>query len=340
MKCSLPFPPPSPFLSSFLVPMALPWKRLPLVLLWVQLSLPEGRNTPKYLHFLLMRGRGGVSEVTLSFLSPVAASCRILRCNSDFVAATLDLGSSPGAGGRAPLSREAVNAEYCRALHSYSTCTKRMARPCRGDLAYHSAVQGIEDLLIQYRCPLAGPTAQPRPLPQGRLSGDICLYDRRLAAAAAAAAEAQQPDYLHCGVFGDPHIRTFNNDFHTCAVQGAWPLIDNDFLYVQATSSPTRRGLQATMLTKVLAATADHQGALTRSNSDLTADLNPRQLWGQSIIGRSSSGVFRLSNATNLNVILSFRLPSSLRVGASVWTSSCIKRSWMTFPWRSLMARW
>lgn len=183
------------------------------------------------------------------FLSPVGASCRILRCNSDFVAATLDLGGGPGAGGRAPLSREAVNAEYCSALHSYSTCTKRMARPCRGDLAYHSAVQGIEDLLIQYRCALAGPTAQPRPLPQGRLPGDICLYDRRLAAA-----EAQQPDYLHCGVFGDPHIRTFNNDFHTCAVQGAWPLIDNDFLYVQATSSPTRRGLRATMLTKVPAA--------------------------------------------------------------------------------------
>ncbi|XP_011603502.1 hemojuvelin [Takifugu rubripes] len=196
--------------------MALPWKRLPLVLLWVQLSLPE-----------------------------VGASCRILRCNSDFVAATLDLGSSAGAGGGAPLSREAANAEYCRALHSYSTCTKRMARPCRGDLAYHSAVQGIEDLLIQYRCPLAGPTAQPRPLPP-LLSGDVCLYDRRLAAA-----EAPQPDYLHCGVFGDPHIRTFNNDFHTCAVQGAWPLIDNDFLYVQATSSPTRRGTQATMLTKI-----------------------------------------------------------------------------------------
>uniref|UniRef100_A0A3P8UN36 Hemojuvelin BMP co-receptor n=1 Tax=Cynoglossus semilaevis TaxID=244447 RepID=A0A3P8UN36_CYNSE len=65
-----------------------------------------------------------------------AASCRILRCNSDFVAATLDLG--------------AMNAGYCSALRSYATCTRRMARACRGDLAYHSAVQGIEALLIQH----------------------------------------------------------------------------------------------------------------------------------------------------------------------------------------------
>ncbi|XP_070692310.1 hemojuvelin [Pempheris klunzingeri] len=208
----------------------LPWKRcIHLTVLLVHLSLPE-----------------------------VGASCRILRCNSDFVAATLDLGSSGGDGGPgglggagggpggAALSREAVNAGYCSALRSYAMCTKRMARACRGDLAYHSAVQGIEDLLIQHRCPRAGPTTQPRPLPQGTLSGDACLYERSLLSR-----EGRTPDYLHCGVFGDPHIRTFNDDFQTCAVQGAWPLIDNEYLYIQATSSPTRRGAHATALTKI-----------------------------------------------------------------------------------------
>ncbi|XP_078100424.1 hemojuvelin, partial [Sander vitreus] len=168
----------------------------------------------------------------------VSASCRILRCNSDFVAATLDLGS----GGGAALS---VNAGYCGALRSYATCTRRMARACRGDLAYHSAVQGIEDLLIQYRCPRAGPTAPP-PRPQETLSGDACLYESSLLAR-----EGRAPDYLHCGVFGDPHVRTFNNEFQTCAVQGAWPLVDNDFLYIQATSAPTRGAQHATALTKI-----------------------------------------------------------------------------------------
>ncbi|XP_030013710.1 hemojuvelin [Sphaeramia orbicularis] len=194
----------------------LPWKRcLPLALLLVQLSFPR-----------------------------VEASCRILRCNSDFVAATLDLGSS--STGSAALSREAVNAGYCSALRSYATCTRRMARACRGDLAYHSAVQGIEDLLIQHRCPRAGPTAQPRPLPQGTLSGDSCLYEKGFIAR-----EGHDLDYLHCSVFGDPHVRTFSHDFQTCGVKGAWPLIDNEYLYIQATSSPTGPGSNGTVLSKI-----------------------------------------------------------------------------------------
>ncbi|XP_062847759.1 hemojuvelin [Trichomycterus rosablanca] len=167
------------------------------------------------------------------------AQCRILRCNSEFVAATLDLGGSAG-------GKEGGNGGYCSALRSYAICTRRTARACRGDLAYHSAVQGIEDLLIQHRCPKAGPTAQPRPLPQAPLSGDACFYER-----AYVQREGHAPEYLHCGVFGDPHVRTFGNEFQTCAVPGAWPLIDNEYLYVQATSSRTSEDSHATALTKI-----------------------------------------------------------------------------------------
>ncbi|KAF7644580.1 hypothetical protein LDENG_00219670, partial [Lucifuga dentata] len=143
------------------------------------------------------------------------ASCRILRCNSDFVAATLDLGSSSsGVGGGVP-SRDA----------------------------------GIEDLLVQHRCPSAGPTTLPRPLPrtlpQVPLSGNACIYEKGLFT------REGQPDDLHCSVFGDPHVRTFNNEFQTCAVQGAWPLIDNEYLYIQATSTLTGGGAHGTTLTKI-----------------------------------------------------------------------------------------
>ncbi|KAM4600508.1 hemojuvelin [Polymixia lowei] len=190
----------------------------------------------------------GVAMLLLHLCSPeVWASCHILRCNSDFVAATLDLGTGGGGGGGGGgLSREAVNSGYCSALRSYATCTKRTARACRGDLAYHSAVQGIEDLLIQHRCPRAGPTAQPRPLPQGPMSGEACVYEKGFRSR-----EGRVPEYVHCGVFGDPHIRTFNNEFQTCAVQGAWPLIDNEYLYVQVTSTPMRGAAYATALTKI-----------------------------------------------------------------------------------------
>ncbi|KAJ8398478.1 hypothetical protein AAFF_G00427330 [Aldrovandia affinis] len=170
--------------------------------------------------------------------SQVWAQCRILRCNSEFVAATQDLG---GGGGR-----EGGNTGYCSALRSYAMCTRRMARACRGDLVYHSAVHGIEDLLIQHRCPKTGPTAQPRPPPQAPLSGDACCYERVYQQR-----QGHAPEYVHCGVFGDPHVRTFRDEFQTCAVQGAWPLIDNEYLYVQATSAPMRGGAYATALTKI-----------------------------------------------------------------------------------------
>ncbi|XP_056143045.1 hemojuvelin [Lampris incognitus] len=187
-----------------------------------------------------------VALLLLLLFSPeVWASCNILRCNSDFVAATLDLGNSGGGAGGG-LSREAVNTGYCSALRSYATCTKRTARACRGDLAYHSAVQGIEDLLIQYRCPRAGPTAQPRPPPQAPISGNACFYEKGFLTR-----EGRVPEYLYCSVFGDPHIRTFNDEFQTCTVQGAWPLIDNEYLYVQVTSTPMRGGAYATALTKI-----------------------------------------------------------------------------------------
>lgn len=142
--------------------------------------------------------------------------------------------------------REGADVRYCSPLRSYAHCTKKTARACRGDLAYHSAVQGIEDLLIQHRCPKTGPTAQPRPPPQAPLSGDACCYERVYQQR-----QGRLPEYVHCGVFGDPHVRTFQDEFQTCAVQGAWPLIDNEYLYVQATSAPMGGDAYATALTKV-----------------------------------------------------------------------------------------
>lgn len=145
----------------------------------------------------------------------------------------------------------------CRALRSYALCTRRTARTCRGDLAFHSAVHGIEDLMIQHNCSRQGPTAPPPPrgpaLPGAgpvRSSGppapDPCDYEGRFFRL-----NGQPPGFLHCASFGDPHVRSFHHHFHTCRVQGAWPLLDNDFLFVQATSSPVASGANATTTRKV-----------------------------------------------------------------------------------------
>nr|XP_010961221.1 PREDICTED: LOW QUALITY PROTEIN: repulsive guidance molecule A [Camelus bactrianus] len=129
----------------------------------------------------------------------------------------------------------------------------RTARTCRGDLAYHSAVHGIEDLMSQHNCSKDGPTSQPhvRTLPppgdsQERSdSPEICHYEKSFHKHAAA------PNYTHCGLFGDPHLRTFTDRFQTCKVQGAWPLIDNNYLNVQVTNTPVLPGSAATATSKL-----------------------------------------------------------------------------------------
>ncbi|XP_032648084.1 hemojuvelin [Chelonoidis abingdonii] len=175
----------------------------------------------------------------LLFCRHACCQCKILRCNADYVAATLNLRGSN------------KDAAYCNALRSYSHCTRKTARTCRGDLVYHSAVHGIEDLMIQHNCSKEGPTSPPRPrLPapnhQGFESLDICNYEKSFLYK-----HGQPPTYQHCAAFGDPHVRTFQDEFHTCRVEGSWPLLDNNYLFVQATSYLVAKSSNATATGKL-----------------------------------------------------------------------------------------
>ncbi|XP_061098929.1 repulsive guidance molecule B-like [Conger conger] len=150
--------------------------------------------------------------------------CRIQRCNAEFVASTAPPGGGP---------------QYCAALRGFSLCTRRTARGCRGDLVYHSAVFRIKELLAQHNCSSEGPTAAPRgpsapPRP--------CDYE----------SGAPGPvRYVHCGLFGDPHLRTFGGELQTCRAEGAWPLLDNRYLSVQVTNVPVAPGSAATATSQV-----------------------------------------------------------------------------------------
>lgn len=195
---------------------------------------------------LLLAGSCLASFVHVVFYSPVTVSlqCKILRCNSEFWASTANSG---------------LEEEFCTALRAYNGCVRRTARTCRGDLAYHSAQHGIEDLMSQHNCSKEGPTSTPRahtPVPppsppllpdsQERSDGpEVCHYERSLSRNAA------PPNYTHCGFFGDPHLRTFADDFQTCKVEGAWPLIHNKYLSVQVTNTPVVPGSLATATSKV-----------------------------------------------------------------------------------------
>lgn len=185
-----------------------------------------------------------VVAVFLSLFPSATLQCKILKCNSEFWAST---------------SNAAPEEEFCTALRAYTSCVRRTARTCRGDLAYHSAQHGIEDLMSQHNCSKEGPTSQPRvrtpvlppppqlpPDTQERSDGpEVCHYERSLPRNAA------PPNYTHCGFFGVPHLRTFGDDFQTCRVEGAWPLIHNKYLSVQVTNTPVVPGSSATATSKL-----------------------------------------------------------------------------------------
>ncbi|XP_035268583.1 RGM domain family, member D [Anguilla anguilla] len=201
--------------------------------------------------------------------------CRIQRCNSEYVAST-----SPSSG----LQDDApADVDYCIALRAYSLCTRRMARSCRGDLFYHSAVFRIKELFTQHNCSSDGPTSSARasgaagaatprpPVPE------LCDYESRAAASASGGSAAGGPHrkYAHCGLFGDPHLRTFRDEFQTCKVEGAWPLIDNRYLSVQVTNVPVVQGSSATATSKITVIFKAFRGCTEQKVYQATTDDLP-----------------------------------------------------------------
>ncbi|CAK6439805.1 unnamed protein product [Pipistrellus nathusii] len=226
------------------------------------------------------------------------SQCKILRCNAEYVSSTLSLrgGGSPGALRGAGGGRGGGGAGgLCRALRSYALCTRRTARTCRGDLAFHSAVHGIEDLMIQHNCSRQGPTAPPPArgpaLPAaGPAAPDPCDHAARFARL-----HGRPPGFLHCAAFGDPHVRSFQHLFHTCRVRGAWPLLDNDFLFVQATSAPVAPGANATATRKLTIIFKNMQECIDQKVYQAEVDNLPAAFEDGSVNGGDRPGGSSLS---------------------------------------------
>ncbi|XP_006626791.1 repulsive guidance molecule B [Lepisosteus oculatus] len=165
--------------------------------------------------------------------------CRIQKCTTDFVSLTSHLNPS----------LDGFDTEFCKALRAYSACTHRTSKSCRGNLVFHSAMLGISDLMSQRNCSKDGPTSSTHP----ETAAEPCNYHSRHHGNSRdlQAKEHAQPTYLFCGLFGDPHLRTFKDHFQTCKVEGAWPLIDNNYLSVQVTNVPVVPGSSATATNKI-----------------------------------------------------------------------------------------
>jgi hypothetical protein len=124
----------------------------------------------------------------------------------------------------------------CISLRTYMQCLVEL-QGCKGNIKFHSVKKVIRNQMNQYQCNSSGEVYTGSPitfLPPD----ELCTYHGT-------------KTYKHCGLFGDPHIRTFDNQFQTCSIQGAWPLIDNDHLTVQVTNEVVSQASKATATTKV-----------------------------------------------------------------------------------------
>lgn len=229
-----------------------------------------GPVSPLYLSLwlLILHNCGSIAwwlilfSFSVCFLA-VYSACDILWCSYQYEADTdpLDPGPYP---------------DFCRALQRYQRCVDRISPgSCRGDLHYHSTKTVIPDLQRNYECErvlreennpsptrAVETTARPSrnggdndsdsPGTNGRppFFPDI-LSDAPETGGSQRCQYTGSRSFRHCGLFGDPHLRTFDDLFQTCKVAGAWPLIYNDYLTAQVTNVPLVHGSGATATNKV-----------------------------------------------------------------------------------------
>ena len=130
----------------------------------------------------------------------------------------------------------------CIPARTYYQCIRNMTKSCFGDINFHSILKVVETRLKFNNCSVQGPVyevavanipVKPKPNP-----AEECKYKAK-------------EKFRHCGLFGDPHLRTFNGHHQTCRVKGAWSLIDNEHLLVQVTNEPVGQYGTATATSKV-----------------------------------------------------------------------------------------
>lgn len=161
-----------------------------------------------------------------------SSKCQVQQCRNAFFQAQ----QNPDIDENARQNQEFE----CKALRTYRHCISKAEAGCYGDLNYHSHRKMVSTLMQTKNCTTSGERLEPSEKQQPRQPSvpAICKYHGAKV-------------YRHCSLFGDPHLRTFYEEFQTCKVKGAWPLINNEYLAVQVTNDPVEGNLDATATSKV-----------------------------------------------------------------------------------------
>lgn len=179
------------------------------------------------------------------FLTVDCNGCKADFCSSQYTEA-LD---------REKIDRPEPTVTSCNILRDFGRCLKFTAKECHGNIPYHTSIVMVKQLSKENNCvALIGPDKTQsvptllRPsvipklpnnnLPVSTVAPRSCAFHGR-------------NKFRYCGLFGDPHLKTFNSKYQTCKLKGAWPLIDNPYLAVSVTNELIIQNSPATVMTKV-----------------------------------------------------------------------------------------
>ena len=129
-------------------------------------------------------------------------------------------------------------ARKCTVLRTYRNCLDKIdSLACAGNLDYQGTKRILQTEFVTYNCSDDGPVYPDGPEPVPVEPATPCKFKG-------------QPVYAYCSLFGDPHLVTFSGEQATCKLEGAWPLIDNNFFTVQVTNSPLSVSTRAATVTQ------------------------------------------------------------------------------------------
>lgn len=130
-----------------------------------------------------------------------------------------------------------VKNNACKDLDTYLKCMKSLSKKCRGDIGYHSAIT-VTNAEIKRSCSghddfFRNNTSEHSQSPTCQL-----MFNDKV-------------EHKFCGLFGDPHLRTFDGKYQTCRIPGAWQVIENSFFGIMVTNEAVLDNTTATAPTKV-----------------------------------------------------------------------------------------
>ena len=137
--------------------------------------------------------------------------------------------------------------QNCIYVKEFLRCAEPLESQCRQDLNFQGALTLMRSFRDEKKCASMNITwgETLNVYNAGRTGGQNTTKQKQCRR------PNFKPVYKICGLFGDPHLRTFSDKRHTCAVPGAWPLFANRYLTVQVTNIPLAVGARATATSKV-----------------------------------------------------------------------------------------